>query len=747
MGAQDIKPLAGTTIPTLLARHIVKTAKGNAPLEQDLARVIGEVTLNTQIAGSSILQITVIDPGWAIQRSGFLAVNGDGLLDEIEVNFPEGSAMWWRLTMVAGTTNLNDANLTLTFQDRIVSYLQDKFGAVGVSPGTVTRAQFIKHRVDEVGRGDGHQRIRFVCPSLNVVQPVAGDKHSNGTTQVLDQIAAAHAHTMANKSRGVGNGAAITIKGAKPTGQQTALINQALQIANGLNAGDLATQALMEALIQENGMTNNPGGGGGSTGSLQFIPSTARSLGIDPMNVQQCVTAFLTKSYSAGMQGYQGAIDYAKRKPTAPADQVAQAAQGSAISYYAQWAGEANAIIASSGGVTTGSLGSSASTAGSASGGTGQSDVSQLTRGTPDLPDESSWECMTRLAKDVNWFLFSNGDYLYYMDGPDLAGQKPSLYLKLASDGTQWTVTDPATGQKATDVVTNLRYVVDNTALKYTSTHKRKGQTQRHSRIRRPQTPTQIQFSMVCGVTEWRAGDVFVFQDSGPIDGRWIVLDATRNVLADTFTQFTLGPPTAPLPEPQAQSTGAAAGTPGAPGSPGSAGSVSASGGSAPLGKGGYSALTSATFAGPDQGIDFTGPGPIYALADGVITRVQTSGSGWPGEGAIIVYRMTSGARSGQFVYMAEDLRPTGGMAAGQAFKQGDKLADATGSGRAPGIEVGFAQNAQGQAFGTVHDGKAGGPSPVHGNEMGNFVQQLSGHGASQTAQVAVTQIHKLFGG
>lgn len=53
-------------------------------------------------------------------------------------------------------------------------------------------------------------------------------------------------------------------------------------------------------------------------------------------------------------------------------------------------------------------------------------------------------------------------------------------------------------------------------------------------------------------------------------------------------------------------------------------------------------------------------------------------------------------------------------------------MGDATGSGQAPGIEVGFAQNGQSQAFGTVRDGKAGGPIPQYGIAMARFVDYLS---------------------
>ena len=53
-----------------------------------------------------------------------------------------------------------------------------------------------------------------------------------------------------------------------------------------------------------------------------------------------------------------------------------------------------------------------------------------------------------------------------------------------------------------------------------------------------------------------------------------------------------------------------------------------------------------------DQGVDYTGSGPIYALGNGKV--VSTTNSGWPG-GTFIVYQLTDGPASGKYVYFAEN--------------------------------------------------------------------------------------------
>lgn len=56
-----------------------------------------------------------------------------------------------------------------------------------------------------------------------------------------------------------------------------------------------------------------------------------------------------------------------------------------------------------------------------------------------------------------------------------------------------------------------------------------------------------------------------------------------------------------------------------------------------------------------DQGVDYSGYGPIYAIGDGVV--LNTVNSGWPG-GTFITYRLTNGPAAGLVVYAAEDIVP-----------------------------------------------------------------------------------------
>lgn len=681
----DVQPPDPDPTARFIATHIARTAKKNPPQVDDLAWAISEVTLETQMAGASLLTVPLADPQWSLVTSGFLDVNEDGLLDEIDVEFPEGSGSWWRICMAQVDSVSDSPNVTLTFEDRIVSYLRDKWGAKVISPGATTRAQVVKTLVDEVGHGDGLQPIKFVCPSLNVEQPIAVPSPTgSGTITIAPGARTADTRRKTNKSRGIGHGAAVTIKGQTPTATQLRLINDVLDIAQKLYAGTLPTLALLEACIQENDFTNNPGGGGGSTGLLQLIPSTAQMLGVNPLDVRQTVTAFLVRS-QGGVIG--GAIAYARQHPNASPDQVAQAVQasGAGASKYAQWESEARTILAAYGGVRSGTQPVGA--AGTAPTVAAVSDVGQLTRGTSDNPDESSWDCITRLAADVQWYAFSNADTLYYLDGPDLLAQRPSAYLRFAPGiGGQldWLLIDGPTGEKSTGVVKELVGTFDNTAYVYRSTHRRKGKVMHRSRIAKPQTPSEIQLGLICEIDYLRAGDVVVIQDAGPINGRWVIADATRNCLADTHTQFTLAPPQAPTPEPQASDTAiTAAGGPAAV-SPAS---------TAPTPSGYFNPFAKARNLRPgriDAGVDYTmTPGDeIVCIGD---SRVIGINQNWYESQPLLCMQFTAGPNNGEYWYIAEYIGNLPSI--GSLIRGGDRLCTFGGAGSTgqQSIEIGWA--------------------------------------------------------
>jgi murein DD-endopeptidase MepM/ murein hydrolase activator NlpD len=110
-----------------------------------------------------------------------------------------------------------------------------------------------------------------------------------------------------------------------------------------------------------------------------------------------------------------------------------------------------------------------------------------------------------------------------------------------------------------------------------------------------------------------------------------------------------------------------------------------------------------------DQGVDYSGYGPIYAIGDGVV--LSTVNSGWPG-GTFISYRLTDGPASGLVVYAAEDIYPL--VATGQSVTSGTVLgamyegpegietgwADPSGDGNSMASDAGQFSGANSTAFG-----------------------------------------------
>jgi murein DD-endopeptidase MepM/ murein hydrolase activator NlpD len=85
-----------------------------------------------------------------------------------------------------------------------------------------------------------------------------------------------------------------------------------------------------------------------------------------------------------------------------------------------------------------------------------------------------------------------------------------------------------------------------------------------------------------------------------------------------------------------------------------------------------------------DQGVDYSGFGPIYAIGNGVV--LTTVGDGWP-SGTFIAYRLTDGPASGLVVFAAEDIQAS--VQVGETVTSGTVLGTVYAG--PDGIETGWA--------------------------------------------------------
>lgn len=88
-----------------------------------------------------------------------------------------------------------------------------------------------------------------------------------------------------------------------------------------------------------------------------------------------------------------------------------------------------------------------------------------------------------------------------------------------------------------------------------------------------------------------------------------------------------------------------------------------------------------------DQGVDFSGDGPVLAIGNAVVTDATTS-SGWPGAHGWVSYRLLDGPAAGREVFVAEDFRPS--VSPGQTVTAGQPVGTMF-SGGSAGIETGWA--------------------------------------------------------
>jgi murein DD-endopeptidase MepM/ murein hydrolase activator NlpD len=128
------------------------------------------------------------------------------------------------------------------------------------------------------------------------------------------------------------------------------------------------------------------------------------------------------------------------------------------------------------------------------------------------------------------------------------------------------------------------------------------------------------------------------------------------------------------------------------------------------------SPFLSATTGRIDQGVDFTGTGPIAAVGDAEI--LATGAPGWP-EGGGVLYKLTSGQRAGQVIFVYEGIAAT--VHAGQHVSAGDQIGAFVPGGS---IEMGFADAA---GVPLSHAEYSEGYETQWGKEMASFLTSIGG--------------------
>lgn len=123
-----------------------------------------------------------------------------------------------------------------------------------------------------------------------------------------------------------------------------------------------------------------------------------------------------------------------------------------------------------------------------------------------------------------------------------------------------------------------------------------------------------------------------------------------------------------------------------------------------------------------DQGVDFGGVGPIYAIGDGRV--ISTVNGGWPG-GTFIAYQLTDGPAAGLVVFAAEDISPS--VYVGESVTANTVLG--TMYGGPDGIETGWANGGAGDTMAMTAGQFNGYNSTAFGVNFSQLLQYLGAPG------------------
>lgn len=441
--------------------------------------------INRTIEGASTVKFTVADHDNIISRSGRLASEVDIKID----------GLWFRLVKV----QKRDWVLTLTFESREVSILRtyDKKRLAGW--GKMSRVRFAQILVNEVRE----MRIPFVSPDPKKLKR---ERTKQERAKERHQGFGFH-HEPGQRPDDPGS-TGLTIKGEAATNEQLHNIEKVLDVgASKLVKRKLLVVSVM-VVIQESTAYNLLGGDRDSVGMFQQRASMGWP-----------ATRDITKDAEAF---FNSAIKYDIAHPKAEYWQVAQGVQRSAFpKAYQQWKNEAEALVTAYG-IAGGDISHSSDVASANLMGDWETEAGiddfQFMRGRPKtLPggkkgwqNENSWDCLQRLAEEVQWRCFEVSGSIYFVPEPWLFMSAPRARISGLSGGVDKINFDYDVGKKNATVTVKAR------------------------------------------LSRWEAppGTTIEIFNEGNINGRWLVTEISRS-LFDSSTTVTLKKPRPRLPEPK----------------------------------------------------------------------------------------------------------------------------------------------------------------------------------------------------
>lgn len=591
---------ASLLVPALFAERLLQ-GSSNKALEENLATVIADIQTETQVVGSNCLKLTISDPSLTMVSSGLFCANPDGSLPTVDL---ELDGVSYRLTDIEGTTDLSQPNLTMEFQTLGAVILREKYGHPHAKRDSkLTRAEFIKAQMHSA-KGDA--RVPFICPALEVVQPIGAEtqkldskaraekKHkgiasstqllaSSGTSKTVktfkepkgkvgtNTIGAPASLNTVTSNPNSQQGKNLTVKGSQMSPQQEKVANELLDTGKQLQAGKAAQEAVVFAAIGESDLGAEAGNTDGHYGTLQGNEEPQWN------TVEQATKFFKGTSPFAGGGG---ALALEKGGESDPIKIAETVESGGAYPNSESNLKEAQAIIVAYGGPSGGTNASKGST--TTSEGTYEFEIKE---------EEDYWTGLNKLAQEVDWLLWFEGNTCYYMNSYELVTAKPLCVIDVVANEMVTNASiNPTTGVRTYDNNHHTEPgIVSNFTFDYGGTGNTGSSSASSTEGAVGGVSTECSLDLTCAPNFVCAGDVIMLTDpngsgpwsTGPYNGRWVVTNATRSIF-NTYTALTLAIPgttnlPAPLDEPKApEITNSNAYAPTSPGSPGASSKASA---------------------------------------------------------------------------------------------------------------------------------------------------------------------------
>jgi len=496
--------------------------------EYDIRDNVVSAKMDLTTEGSHKVTIQVVDPSRKLLRSGYLGTHTD-----IRIFYTQHEA-WWRLASVSKQGEL----LTLVFEDRHVQILKSFNKKLLVDKGKLNRCEFVWRLVMEAQAKD---------PRLDYNGPCVG--RPGAKTRVSDNLQGISQHpnpytpAVPFKPSAKFN---VRIKTLKPRADQLKNINAILDTGAGMKVRRKIMVASIMTAIGESSITNYE-----CVQKYGMCPD-------GPIGVFQQFHSFgwpASRDVAKDAGAYfRAAIAVDKQYPNISYEELGTKTQNSGwnfqmdsslgkyTKYVGQYRNEAEKIVDAWGysgedirkhvdpanpdsGATVGAGDSQDPFAIPPNWSLASGDTSsqQWHRGSPKnttgrsaWTKENSWDCIERMANEVNWYKFMVWDELHFRPSDD--------FFTVGSDDIQEFETD------------DIGYIDGD-----------------YDRNKKTGTVTINTFS---DQWVWLPGQTLNLVKMGPWDGLWWVTEVQMDLIGSTDCQVTLKKPIKPLSEAQAEAKG-----------------------------------------------------------------------------------------------------------------------------------------------------------------------------------------------